>query len=159
MYCIVYVFLYKFQKSIIFRSNPGTPTQPRRPDFIGLNQQQQQQLSNPQNPTQSYYEYTTNVGPASSSSAAAGAAGLPPQHPQLPTIQQQQQMLMQQQRAIMQQQQQGKNQIWKRQFFFKWYHKLKIYLKFNSKQVKKRSDDAIPYSSYVYKRNCLISSC
>lgn len=115
MYCIVYVFLYKFQKSIIFRSNPGTPTQPRRPDFIGLNQQQQ--LSNPQNPTQSYYEYTTNVGPASSSSAAAGAAGLPPQHPQLPTIQQQQQMLMQQQRAIMQQQQQGKNQIWKIQFF------------------------------------------
>ncbi|XP_075159178.1 zinc finger DHHC-type containing 8 isoform X1 [Haematobia irritans] len=89
--------------SPVRRSNPGTPTQPRRPDFIGLNQQQQQQLANPQNPTQSFYEYTTNVGVSSSSSAAGG---LPPQHPQLPTIQQQQQMLMQQ-RAIMQQQQQG----------------------------------------------------
>ncbi|XP_065364405.1 palmitoyltransferase ZDHHC8 isoform X1 [Calliphora vicina] len=92
--------------SPVRRSNPGTPTQPRRPDFIGLNQQQQQQLQNPQNPTQSFYEYTTNVAPTSTT-------GLPPQHPQLPIIQQQQQqqqhqqMLMQQQRAIMQQQQQG----------------------------------------------------
>lgn len=85
-----------------FRSNPGTPTQPRRPDFIVLNQQQQQQLQNSTNPTQSYYEYTTSVAPTSTS-------GLPPQHPQLPIIQQQQQqLLMQQQRAIIQQQQQGK---------------------------------------------------
>uniref|UniRef100_A0A1I8N8J5 Palmitoyltransferase DHHC domain-containing protein n=1 Tax=Musca domestica TaxID=7370 RepID=A0A1I8N8J5_MUSDO len=91
--------------SPVRRSNPGTPTQPRRPDFIGLNQQQQQQLANSQNPTQSYYEYTTNVGPGPGSSSSS-SAGLPPQHPQLPTIQQQQQMLMQQ-RAIMQQQQQG----------------------------------------------------
>ncbi|KAI9582302.1 hypothetical protein GQX74_015425 [Glossina fuscipes] len=45
--------------SPVRRSNPGTPTQPRRPDFIGLNQQQQQ-LHNTQSSTQSYYEYTTN---------------------------------------------------------------------------------------------------
>ncbi|XP_017489281.1 PREDICTED: AF4/FMR2 family member 4-like, partial [Rhagoletis zephyria] len=71
------------------RSNPGTPTQPRRPDFIGLNTQQQ--------PSQTYYEYTT---------------GLPPQHPQPPTIQQQQIMLQQQQqRAMMQQHQQQQQQV------------------------------------------------
>ncbi|XP_053949236.1 palmitoyltransferase ZDHHC8 [Anastrepha ludens] len=76
--------------SPVRRSNPGTPTQPRRPDFIGLNTQQQQQ------PSQTYYDYT---------------AGLPPQHPQPPTIQQQQIMLQQQQqRAMMQQQQQQHQQ-------------------------------------------------
>ncbi|XP_050746536.1 palmitoyltransferase ZDHHC8 isoform X5 [Drosophila biarmipes] len=76
------------------RSNPGTPTQPRRPDFIGLNaqavaqQQQQQQAA----AAAAYYEYTT---------------GLPPQHPQAPSIhQQQQQLLLQQQRVLMQHQQQ-----------------------------------------------------
>lgn len=67
------------------RSNPGTPTQPRRPDFIGigLNQQSLHQSSNPQS-SQIYYEY---------------ASGLPPQHPQPPSIQQHQQQ--QQQQSIM----------------------------------------------------------
>ncbi|XP_017063960.1 neurogenic protein mastermind isoform X5 [Drosophila eugracilis] len=80
------------------RSNPGTPTQPRRPDFIGLNaqavaqQQQQQQQAAAAAAAAAYYEYTT---------------GLPPQHPQAPSIQQQQQqLLLQQQRVLMQHQQQ-----------------------------------------------------
>ncbi|XP_070075179.1 palmitoyltransferase ZDHHC8 isoform X3 [Drosophila takahashii] len=80
--------------SPVRRSNPGTPTQPRRPDFIGLNaqavaQQQQQQAAAA---AAAYYEYTS---------------GLPPQHPQAPSIQQQQQqLLLQQQRVLMQHQQQ-----------------------------------------------------
>ncbi|XP_017029189.1 palmitoyltransferase ZDHHC8 [Drosophila kikkawai] len=83
--------------SPVRRSNPGTPTQPRRPDFIGLNaqavaQQQQQQQQQVAAAAAAYYEYTT---------------GLPPQHPQAPSIQQQQQQLLfQQQRALMQHQQQ-----------------------------------------------------
>ncbi|KAM8701757.1 hypothetical protein ACLKA7_001308 [Drosophila subpalustris] len=76
-----------------FKSNPGTPTQPRRPDFIGLNAQaaQQQQQQQAAAVAAAYYEYTS---------------GLPPQHPQAPTIQQQQQLLLQQQRVMLQHQQQ-----------------------------------------------------
>lgn len=95
------------------RSNPGTPTQLRRPDFIGLNQQQkqqqmqqqQQQFPNQLDQSQSYYEYTATT--PSSTALGPASSGLPPQHPQIPTIQQQQQqLLMQQQRAMMQQHQQ-----------------------------------------------------
>ncbi|XP_033169339.1 neurogenic protein mastermind-like isoform X1 [Drosophila mauritiana] len=82
--------------SPVRRSNPGTPTQPRRPDFIGLNAQavaqQQQQQAAAAAAAAAYYEYTS---------------GLPPQHPQAPSIQQQQQqLLLQQQRVLMQHQQQ-----------------------------------------------------
>lgn len=64
--------------SPVRRSNPGTPTQPRRPDFIGVGINQQQQQNQPQPPsTTIYYEYPS---------------GLPPQHPQPPTIQQGQQI-------------------------------------------------------------------
>ncbi|KAL5276899.1 ZDHHC8 family protein [Megaselia abdita] len=82
--------------SPIRRSNPGTPTQPRRPDFIGVQQQNSQQ------PSPMYYEYAT----------AGLHHGLPPQHPQPPTIQQiqQQQQHMQQRAAQMQQQQQQQQQ-------------------------------------------------
>lgn len=62
--------------SPVRRSNPGTPTQPRRPDFIGVGMNQQQQ--NQQQPsTQIYYDFPS---------------GLPPQHPQPPSIQQSQQI-------------------------------------------------------------------
>ncbi|XP_055846995.1 palmitoyltransferase ZDHHC8 isoform X2 [Episyrphus balteatus] len=76
--------------SPVRRSNPGTPTQPRRPDFIavGLNQQQSLQPNNnqqqqQQQQSQIYYEY---------------APGLP--------TQQQQQMQMMHHNGLSQQQQQ-----------------------------------------------------
>ncbi|KAH8303361.1 hypothetical protein KR059_009264, partial [Drosophila kikkawai] len=90
--------------SPVRRSNPGTPTQPRRPDFIGLNAQavaQQQQQQQVAAAAAAYYEYTT---------------GLPPQHPQAPSIQQQQQQLLfQQQRALMQHQQQQQQALQQQQ--------------------------------------------
>ncbi|KAH8388031.1 hypothetical protein KR093_011222, partial [Drosophila rubida] len=90
--------------SPVRRSNPGTPTQPRRPDFIGLNaqaaQQQQQQQQQAAAAAAAYYEYTS---------------GLPPQHPQAPSIQQQQQLLLQQQRVMLQHQQQQQQALQQQQ--------------------------------------------
>ncbi|XP_034119559.1 palmitoyltransferase ZDHHC8 isoform X1 [Drosophila albomicans] len=88
--------------SPVRRSNPGTPTQPRRPDFIGLNAQaaQQQQQQQAAAAAAAYYEYTS---------------GLPPQHPQAPSIQQQQQLLLQQQRVMLQHQQQQQQALQQQQ--------------------------------------------
>ncbi|KAH8411375.1 hypothetical protein KR215_002954 [Drosophila sulfurigaster] len=86
--------------SPVRRSNPGTPTQPRRPDFIGLNAQAAQQQQQAAAAAAAYYEYTS---------------GLPPQHPQAPSIQQQQQLLLQQQRVMLQHQQQQQQALQQQQ--------------------------------------------
>lgn len=68
------------------RSNPGTPTQPRRPDFIGVNmvgQQQQQQLQQ-QQPGATYYDFPLQQ------QAQLHQTGLPPVHPYHQQQQQQQ---------------------------------------------------------------------
>ncbi|XP_055533545.1 palmitoyltransferase ZDHHC8 isoform X1 [Wyeomyia smithii] len=78
--------------SPVRRSNPGTPTQPRRPDFIGVNmvsqpQQQQQQ----QQPGATYYDFPLQQ--QQQQQAQMHQTGLPPVHPyhqQQPMSQQQQ---------------------------------------------------------------------
>ncbi|XP_041787902.1 palmitoyltransferase ZDHHC5-A isoform X2 [Anopheles merus] len=87
--------------SPVRRSNPGTPTQPRRPDFISVGQQQQQQqLGGSGTMTGNYYDFPLQPQQQQQqqqqqlppqSMALHQTTGLPPQHPYHQQQQQQQQ--------------------------------------------------------------------
>ncbi|XP_050080443.1 palmitoyltransferase ZDHHC8 isoform X2 [Anopheles maculipalpis] len=87
--------------SPVRRSNPGTPTQPRRPDFISVGQQsqlQQQQLGGSGTMTGNYYDFPLQPQQQQpqqqlppQTMALHQATGLPPQHPYHQQQQQQQQ--------------------------------------------------------------------
>lgn len=62
--------------SPVRRSNPGTPTQPRRPDFIGVNMVGQQQQQ--QQPGATYYDFPLQP---QQQQAQLHQTGLPPVHP------------------------------------------------------------------------------
>ncbi|XP_058835912.1 palmitoyltransferase ZDHHC8 isoform X2 [Topomyia yanbarensis] len=103
--------------SPVRRSNPGTPTQPRRPDFIGVNMVNQQQQ---QQPGATYYDFPLQQ---QQQQVQLHQTGLPPVHPyhqQAPMSQQQSQYPMihhngglpQQQQQQQQQQQRPPNIVY-----------------------------------------------
>lgn len=75
--------------SPVRRSNPGTPTQPRRPDFIGVNMVGQPQP--PQQPGATYYDFPMQQ---QQQQAQLHQTGLPPVHPYHQQQQQQSQYPM-----------------------------------------------------------------
>ncbi|XP_052901030.1 palmitoyltransferase ZDHHC8 isoform X2 [Anopheles moucheti] len=86
--------------SPVRRSNPGTPTQPRRPDFISVGQPsqlQQQQLGGSGSMTGNYYDFPLQPQQQQQQQlppqtmALHQTSGLPPQHPYHQQQQQQQQ--------------------------------------------------------------------